>query len=199
MPDLKLQLELDRCPHCQVDSPSLPSRGKLETNPANATNVDGKLYWQFYACARCGGVITAASPDEGGRITRMYPDATEVDKVIPETAREYLSQALSSLHAPAGAIMLAASAVDAMLKAKDYKEGSLYFRIEAAVTDHLITKEMSEWAHEVRLDANDQRHGDESASLPNTNDARRCNEFAQALADFLFVFPDRVERGRSSS
>ena len=32
------------------------------------------------------------------------------------------------MSAPAVAVMLAASAVDAMLKAKDYTEGSLYFQ-----------------------------------------------------------------------
>ena len=51
--------------------------------------------------------------------------------------------------------MLAASAVDSMLKEKGYKDGSLYKRIEQAAGDHLITAEMASWAHEVRLDAND--------------------------------------------
>ena len=68
--------------------------------------------------------------------------------------------------APAGAVMLAASSVDAMLKEKGYNEGSLYARIGQARDDHLITADMAEWAHEVRLDANDQRHADEAAALP---------------------------------
>ncbi len=38
--------------------------------------------------------------------------------------------------------MLAASAVDAMLKSKGKKEGSLYKRIEDAVAEHLITGDM---------------------------------------------------------
>jgi hypothetical protein len=91
--------------------------------------------------------------------------------------------------------MLAASAVDAMLKEKSYKEGALYTRIEQAAKDGLITPDMAVWAHEVRLDANDQRHADEEATEPDQNDARRSLDFAMALAQFLFVLPARVKRG----
>ena len=94
--------------------------------------------------------------------------------------------------------MLAASSVDAMLKEKGLKEGSLNTRINEAATSHLITKEMAAWAHDIRLDANDQRHADESVALPNEADAKKAIEFANALAQFLFVLPARVERGRKA-
>ncbi|MNW06866.1 hypothetical protein D3C71_2033470 [compost metagenome] len=55
---------------------------------------------------------------------------------------------------------------------------------------------MAAWAHEVRLDANDQRHDDEDGALPDEADARKSIEFATALAQFLFVLPARVARGR---
>jgi hypothetical protein len=93
-------------------------------------------------------------------------------------------------------MMLTASAVDAMLQDKGYKEGSLYSRVKEASTKHLITREMADWAHEVRLEANDQRHADESAALPVLADAERSLEFALALAQFIYVLPARVARGR---
>ena len=91
--------------------------------------------------------------------------------------------------------MLAASAVDAMLKAKTYRDGSLYSRIEKAVSDHLITDDMGTWAHEVRLDANEQRQADEDFEIPDEEDAKRVIEFTKALALFLFVLPKMVKRG----
>ena len=118
-------------------------------------------------------------------------------RCLPPRAKDFLTQAIASVHAPAGAVMLTASSVDAMLKAKGYREGSLYTRIDAAANDHLITEEMSAWAHEIRLDANDQRHADEEAPLPEAADAEKAIEFAKALAQFLFVLPARVERGRN--
>jgi hypothetical protein len=123
------------------------------------------------------------------------PAPSMVDAAVPQRAREYLDQALRSLRAPAGAVMLAASSIDAMLKEKNLTDGSLKRRIDLAAETHLITKEMAEWAHEVRLDANDQRHSDVAAPLPTPDDARRVTEFAQALALFLFVLPARVRTG----
>ena len=91
--------------------------------------------------------------------------------------------------------MLAASAVDAMLKEKSYRDGSLFARIDQASIDHVITAEMATWAHQVRLDANDERHADDGAELPDENDARLSVDFAKALAEFLFVLPSKVTRG----
>jgi len=91
--------------------------------------------------------------------------------------------------------MLCASSVDAMLKEKGLTSGSLYSRIESASTTHMITPEMSKWAHEVRLDANDERHADQASGLPTEADAKKCVDFTKALGDFLFVLPSRVERG----
>ncbi len=54
---------------------------------------------------------------------------------------------------------------------------------------------MAEWAHEVRLDANDQRHADDEADLPDENDAQKTIDFTMALAQFLFVMPSRVQSG----
>lgn len=91
--------------------------------------------------------------------------------------------------------MLAASSVDAMLKAKALSVGSLYTRIDQAAKQHLITSQMADWAHDVRLDANDQRHADDDFPLPDTDQAEKCVEFATALGQFMFVLPARVERG----
>ena len=91
--------------------------------------------------------------------------------------------------------MLAASSVDAMLKEKGYIDRSLYNRIEQAVHDNLLTSEMATWAHEVRLDANDQRHVDNNVDLPNEGDAKKVIDFATAIAEYLFVLPARIQRG----
>jgi hypothetical protein len=193
---LRQQLEIERCPHCNVDRPSLHERARAET--ATHAGLERRM-WKIYGCSRCGGCVLAAAPADGQTVAELYPPVRETDTTIPERARAYLNQALQSVHAPAGAVMLAASAVDAMLKEKGYSTGSLYSRIDQAATDHVITSEMALWAHEVRLEANDQRHSDPTAALPAEPDARRVIEFTLALAEFLFVLPARVTRGRATS
>jgi len=140
-------------------------------------------------------MVTACATNQNAEILAHFPRITSVDLEIPERPRAYLKQSSESMHAPAGAVMLAASAVDAMLKAKGYLDGSLYSRIEKAAEDHVITADMAAWAHAVRLDANDQRHADEAADLPTTQDALRVLAFASTLAQIIFVLPGQVARG----
>ena len=186
-------LSLPRCPHCRIDTPYLSKSWEVDSTDAEGQN---KRLWRVYRCNKCGRMVLAYASGHNVEVAGVFPSTPTVDEAIPERAREYLSQALNSIHAPAGAIMLTASSVDAMLKEKGYKSGTLYARIEQAAADHLITTEMSAWAHEIRLDANDERHSDPTSPLPVTTDAERAIDFAQALGQFLFVLPSRITRGR---
>ena len=191
---VKLQehLRLERCPFCYVDRPNLEKI--WETKPKNS---EGKLVglWRFYKCARCGCIVTAWAKDADHYTDGIIPAPSGVSKHVPNKANSYMLQAIQSIHAPAGAIMLAASSVDAMLKEKGYIKGDLYPRIEQAAKDHLITDGMAKWAHQVRLDSNAQRHADHETELPTEEDAKKSIKFAQAFAEFLFVLPAMVEQG----
>ena len=192
---LATQLVLPRCPHCGVDKPNVAYLWQTEQIAYNMQ----KRYWRVYSCARCAGVVTAEAHGMDQETIRILPAPQDVSDDLPERARAYLDQAIGSLSAPAGAVMLAASAVDSMLKAKGLTSGTLYARIDEAAKAHMITAEMAQWAHEVRLDANDQRHADDSALLPNGDQAKKCVEFALALGQFIFVLPARVQRGIKSA
>jgi len=193
------QLALPTCPHCGVNRPSLHAAWHRESTDHAGGN---ERAWGAYCCASCGGVVLAVAPglrQHQEFISMTWPQNDSTSDSVPSRAREFMEQARASLHAPAGALMLAASAVDAMLKDKGYRDGSLYGRIDQAAKDHLITNEMAAWAHEIRLDANDQRHADDEAPMPSQDDALKAVEFVKALAQFLFVLPARVERGRAAS
>ena len=195
MPGIENNLNVERCPHCNVANPNIFLQHRLDTNTYNNVN---QRFWGIYACKSCGGVVTVAAKKnhlQQLQIIEIFPSPVNVDDCLPDRAKAYLEQSISSLHAPAGAVMLAASSIDSMLKSKGYSSGSLYGRIEEAAKDHLITKDMAMWAHEVRLEANDQRHADDTANLPSTADAQRIIDFALALGQFLFVLPFRVEKG----
>jgi hypothetical protein len=194
MPLLIEHLHLPQCPHCGISHPLISTLfpGAYETQ-----NIGNTLRraWRFYNCSNCGGVIIASAVADRAEITQMFPNAESVDELIPDRPKTFLAEAIRTLHAPVAAVMVAASAIDAMLKEKGLREGSLYARINQAVEQNLITREMSDWAHHVRLEANDQRHADENAPLPTQHDARLVIDFAKALAEFLFVLPARVTRG----
>ncbi|HBQ92767.1 MAG TPA: hypothetical protein DD795_08235, partial [Erythrobacter sp.] len=94
-------------------------------------------------------------------VTKTFPNLETVADELPERAANFFQQAIESKHAPDGALMLAASAIDAMLKDNGYRDGSLFARIQQASNDGLLTNEMAGWAHEIRLRANDPRHADD--------------------------------------
>ncbi|MCX7179820.1 MAG: DUF4145 domain-containing protein [Proteobacteria bacterium] len=192
MTELDARLRLSRCPHCNDEPPSFAEAARLETRD-HSGQIQRK--WKIYKCLNCGGLITTWALDWDQEAVQTFPDAQNPDDAIPARPRAYLFQAIESLHSPAGSVMLAASAVDAMLRLKGYKEGNLYGRIEQAVKDHLITPEMERWAHEIRLDANDQRHADGNFPLPNITDAKQTIELAQIFAQYMFCFPARVQAG----
>lgn len=200
-------LPLARCPHCAVANPSLLRKVEVETAPARSpmSGVASSLHWHVFVCQTCGGLVAGALAKEKGQylpspIAPIYhwliPSPAAVASSLPPRVAHYLGQARETLTSPSASVVMAASAVDAMLKAQGYKDGSLYARIEAAAQDGLITKAMAAVAHDVRLDANAERHVDDAAPAPTDQDAQRCFDFAEALAELMFVLPARVKRAK---
>jgi hypothetical protein len=132
---------------------------------------------------------------EKAPIETLYPNARSAAAEIPDPARHYLQQALETLHAPDAAAVMAGSAVDAMLKHFGLTEGSVYSRIDQAVSQHILTPAMGEWAHEVRLGSNRLRHADAESPHVSAHQAQQSVEFVEALGHYLFVLSSRVKKG----
>jgi hypothetical protein len=189
-------LPLELCPYCRTARPLLAQQWQ-----GNTKDHSGKShrFWGAYDCKSCGGIVLVSTKNAPtNNVETVLPAIESVSTSIPNPAREYLNQAVASRNAPAGAVMLAASSVDAMLKDRGLLDGSLDKRIKEAEANHLITSEMALWAHEIRLDANAQRHADNADPLPTSEDAERVILFATALAQFLYVLPAMVTRGRAT-
>lgn len=186
---LEGSLKIDRCPHCSIYKPHLNQVFTTQTSADNGTN---QRKWAIYHCSQCGGLTTACAGATSNVVHLIFPVVETVDNSVPDRPREYLKQAIETTFAPAGSLMLCASSVDAMLKEKGFEDGSLYKRIKSAIDSHILTEDMGEWAHKVRLDANDQRHSDYQKSLPTIQDAENCIQFVKALAEFLFVLPNKI-------
>jgi hypothetical protein len=207
------QLALARCPHCSTANPTLVRRVNFAVQPGKAAYADQIqvqifrwLQWHVYSCESCGGLVAAGIVVEHSQMNAavtgvakwLVPGVQAISTDIPPRAANYLKQARETVSSPAASVVMSASAVDAMLKERTYKDGSLYSRIQKAEEDGVLTEHMAAWAHDIRLDANDERHADTAAIDATPADAARCLEFADALADLLFVLPARVKRGRKS-
>jgi hypothetical protein len=201
------QLALPRCPHCNVANPALELKQNIDAAPARAQLMarPGLAYqWHIYICRTCAGLIAAAAIrtsqnnyyGQSGNTIPFYwmiPAPKYLDKKLPSRVARYLGQAQETIASPAASIIMSASAIDAMLKEKGLKDGSLFDRINKAASDGIITKDLAAVAHDVRLGANDERHADEDAALTTDEDAQRCLEFAEAIAEMVFILPTRVK------
>ena len=86
-----------------------------------------------------------------------------------------------------------------MLKEFGLVKGSLYDRIDEAVKNNHLTQPMGAWAHEVRLGSNRPRHADAKNPHVSAEEAKQAVEFADALANFLFVLTKRIEKGTEAA
>lgn len=171
-------------------------------------------FWKVYVCSNCDNIVTAKGhieeliDRESDSYTKVliadavFPAPKGVAVQLPGSARRFLEQANNSLAtAPDGAGILASSAVDSMLKEKGYgnRDESLYARIQAAVKNRLLTQDMGEWAHIVRLSSNNLRHADNENPHLSQEQAQIVVDFAEALGQFLYVLPSHVAKGISDA
>lgn len=206
-------INLERCPQCKAYKPTLNLVFQcVDSRKSGRSHGPG---WLVYRCSACYDITAFLVPswqtfttlaqaishlNQVGAVGVVMIPNSEFDITgLPERAGNYLSQAANALSAPDGAVMLAGSAVDAMLKEKGYDQGSVYDRINKAVEHHVLTTDMAEWAHSVRLGANKPRHADLDDPHATEAEARQSLEFAKALGDFLFVFPARVAAGKQAA
>lgn len=181
---------VSRCPHCSVANPNL--------NKVWSDTFTKETGWAAYRCTSCEDVISVQLKVLNTSLLQaiaLFPDAKRAHEDIPEPARTFLQQAYETLHAPDAAAVMAGSAVDGMLKAKNYTDGSLYSRIDKALADNLLTKGMADWAHEVRLGSNRPRHADAEKPHVSNDEAKQSVEFAESLGNFLFVLTAKIDRG----
>ena len=108
MADLNLQLEVDNCPHCGTAKPTLALPmiyGQQGQGIVHSQDYTGKnrFMWLTYICSTCGkGVLAGAKtkPDNAQEHVGVFPAPRTVSEDVPDTARNYLLQAIRSLSAP---------------------------------------------------------------------------------------------------
>ena len=189
-------LSLGRCPHCHVASPALVMMTQTDIC-IGAVNREPRRFglWQ---CTSCGNCVADRINDRVGYSgksvrTGVWPTETiGASEAIPEPARRYLQQAIDSISTPDGAVMLAASAILSMHKAKKYNKSKLFEAIKLAVADNALTPELEAWAHKLRLDSNDPRHADDDHPHKTTEEAKELVEFARMLGEIWFVLPAKI-------
>lgn len=195
------------CPHCKTEKIGFAYRHFVLLRPGN--NNDTRTFLQ---CEGCGeGVIigftgnsqTVAQWGNGqiptpGAINIIYPriEAAKAPADVPDQVRNAFLSGLDNLSRPSGAnaaaIMFRRS-IEIAVKIVDPKAPkgtNLKDRIDR-LADDVATPAMKDWAHKIRLDANDATHEIEDYSL---EDAKQLHEFAEMFLTYAFTLPATLKR-----
>lgn len=77
--------------------------------------------------------------------------------------------------------------------APDVEAWKIEKRIDKLAAEHRITRDIKEWAHELRLDGNEAVHGDEDATQEITDQMHHLTYF---LLTYLYTLPQQVVNAR---
>jgi hypothetical protein len=127
-----------------------------------------------------------------GLITRILPTPLpkSVDERIPEPIKTDFTEAYLCLSVGAyrGAAVMGRRALQNICLEKGAKEGaSLQTQIDWLFSEGIITKELKDWAHEVRYVGNDAAHPNKQ--LVTQNDAEDIINLLEQFADVLYIAP----------
>lgn len=184
---LAKQLGINRCPQCGIAHPHITM---LVDEQVPQTTIS---FW-LMRCESCR--LCFMMKLDAGAPKKLWPEPRAVSIDMPERVRKALIDAQGTLPHPSASIVMSARAVDFMLKEKGLKTGKLGKRIQQAAQQGIITSDMKDWADEVRLESNEERHADDHAPEATKQDAERVLGFAESLAEILFELPARLTRIR---
>lgn len=200
------QLSLD-CPHCQTEKAAFTPRQTCQINPGLSQSL------LFSQCEVCGQGIIAVVPlpftnvqqwingstSSLGQILKIFPEKLE-RKVPPDVPPSVASAYLSGLDnlgrkngANAAAIMFRRSIeIATKVIPEALNSGNLQKRIEALPLN-IATPAMKEWAHHIRLDANEATHDVEEFT---EEDAKKLQLFAEMFLTYAFTLPAMMKRAK---
>ena len=203
MPSLILE-----CPHCKAEKIGFAGRVAYPLKPGVAETI------LMLQCEGCGEAIIAnihgghgvvsqwvsGHTNAPGQIWRVYPlpATTKAPADIPPNVQRAFLSGLDNLGrkggANAAAIMFRRSIELAVkvINPEATKGDNLKKRIEDLPPD-IATPAMKEWAHHVRLDANDAAHDEEEFS---ENDAKELHIFAEMFLTYAFTLPEMLRRAK---
>ena len=191
------------CPYCGTKS--------VAFTISDERKVSKPSTWDTFAhCGHCGRGIVATfhvidtrdlPPSEAAaRLLSIAPKnrSAAAPEHTPNNVARFFEQAMDNLPKnwdAAGGMFR--KALDTGLKRRFSKiEGSLHDRIKEAAEKQMLTPEMAEWAHQIRLDGNDAAHDEVPFS---EDDAKKLAQFTQLVFLYLFTLPGMLKEAQEKT
>ena len=194
------------CPNCGIHTNAeIIGRFITEQNKyIRVPNYEMKIYNYFLQCTRCKSAILVlwsfgnmfnSKTTSGKIIFPIYTDISEYEDlkgIVPEAILEDIYQAEFSFMGRAylGAGLLLRRACQYICLDKECKKDNLVNQIGELVAKGIITKDLSELAHNIRIVGNEIAHPDPNTPFIITrDDIKACSEFLKQLIQVIYVNP----------
>jgi len=201
MPQLSLP-----CPHCLSEKIGFAPRAVVRGSTDQQTLL-------FLQCEGCGGGLCAEIPTHPLNVHNwmqagwVFPGISDTYPAIPQSycpadvpdnvRNAYLSglDNLGRINGANAAAMMFRRAVELAVKKliPTAKPGDKLVKLIGDLPPDSVTPAMKEWAHHVRLDANEAAHGEEDFS---DEDAEALRTFAEMFLTYAFTLPQALKRAK---
>lgn len=179
------------CPKCKCHTNLIYRAGYKKSIDRNTG-----LCFSVEECNNCEQhFLTIRMNNEYGGIVEKYPNSLPktVNELIPQEIKTDFEEALLcySTGAYRGAAALARRTVQLICLDKGAdKDKKLYQQIDELFSNGVITKDIQEWAHEVRFLGNDAAHPNKNAV--SEDDAKDILDLLDSLCEVLYVAPAKA-------
>jgi HEPN domain-containing protein len=170
------------------------------------------LNFDTYKCGNCANYIMVFwsadehhaggyNPAQGLHAYRTVPFAIggwDGEDYWPDNAKRHWKQAHNAVNRGDydAAVVMARSAVQAIVRDKKAKKGDLYHEINDLVVRGMIPNIVGELAHEVRELAKPSAHPTEDEKPVEAQDAREIVEFLDILLEYGYDLPHKINEHR---
>lgn len=134
-------------------------------------------------------------------LLHLYPQRApgSAPEFVPPAAASAFVEGVENLHdgRPTSAVMMFRRALDVGLKEfpSEIEAWKLEKRIDKLADAGLITKDLKEWAHKIRLEGNEAVHEIEN---PTKEQAEELRLFTELVLTYLFTLPHKVKANMPS-
>ena len=204
----RMNVFLRDCPYCGIKSVAFT----VLYEASYVLYLRNEVRWDTFAtCGYCSRGVLATFDTNGNRPPSECPPGslmllntapelpnTSAPTHTPGNVAGFFKQAMDNLpnNCDAAGSMFR-KALDTGLKSK-FPEitGKLSARINEAAAQQKLTRELAEWAHQIRIDGNDAAHEEEPFK---EEDAKKLCDFTRLVFYYLFTLPGMLEKSQKKT
>lgn len=136
------------------------------------------------------------------KVLKQYPERdVKIPEGLPEKVQQVFHEAERAFEGKiwGAAAMQFRKALEQACKDKGQSSGKLYNKIEGLEQNGLITADLKDWAHEIRIIGNEAAHDDPLPEEEAKKEAEDIRVFSDLFMTYVYTLPQKLNERRNPS